>query len=158
MLFILGLANLACGVWILRRPQRFRARGVRVPGVVTGLERSSDPDSNACYPVFRFTTRDGQRVEITSRYGESKPPQPGDRVTVLLTSQIKRIGGGEPVTAVAHSAAGPVRTRTAASGLPPIRLHDLCRGAATLAPASGTELKVAQGTLGHASIMLTADT
>ncbi|MEV0622263.1 alpha/beta fold hydrolase [Nonomuraea sp. NPDC050404] len=31
----------------------------------------------------------------------------------LLTSQIKRIGDGEPVTVVAHSAAGPVLTRTA---------------------------------------------
>ncbi|WP_049575961.1 alpha/beta fold hydrolase [Nonomuraea sp. SBT364] len=31
----------------------------------------------------------------------------------LLTSQIKRIGGGAPVTVVAHSAAGPVLTRVA---------------------------------------------
>ncbi|MEO3796014.1 alpha/beta fold hydrolase [Nonomuraea sp. B10E15] len=36
-----------------------------------------------------------------------------DAATELLTSQIKRIGGGEPVTVVAHSAAGPVLTRTA---------------------------------------------
>ncbi|MFC5818696.1 DUF3592 domain-containing protein [Nonomuraea harbinensis] len=83
LLFVLGLANLACGVWLLRRARRFRAHGVRVPGLVTGLERSRDPDSKACYPVFRFTTRDGQEVEITSRYGESRPPRPGDRVTVL---------------------------------------------------------------------------
>jgi integrase len=46
----------------------------------------------------------------------------------------------------------------ATSGLPPIRLHDLRHGAATIALASGTELKVVQGTLGHASIVLTADT
>ncbi|WP_433518138.1 tyrosine-type recombinase/integrase [Nonomuraea sp. CA-143628] len=46
----------------------------------------------------------------------------------------------------------------AASGLPPVRLHDLRHGAATLALVSGTELKVVQGTLGHASIVLTADT
>jgi pimeloyl-ACP methyl ester carboxylesterase len=31
----------------------------------------------------------------------------------LLTAQIERIGAGEPVTAVAHSAAGPVLTRVA---------------------------------------------
>ncbi|TDE35697.1 alpha/beta hydrolase [Actinomadura sp. 6K520] len=36
-----------------------------------------------------------------------------DDVAELLTSQIKRIGGGEPVTVVAHSAAGPVLTRVA---------------------------------------------
>ncbi|SDR22868.1 alpha/beta fold hydrolase [Thermostaphylospora chromogena] len=36
-----------------------------------------------------------------------------DIAAELLTSQIKRIGGGEPVTVVAHSAAGPVLTRIA---------------------------------------------
>jgi integrase len=43
-------------------------------------------------------------------------------------------------------------------GLPPIRLHDLRHGAATLALASGADLKVIQAMLGHASIILTADT
>ncbi|MCP3017356.1 site-specific integrase [Nocardiopsis dassonvillei] len=44
------------------------------------------------------------------------------------------------------------------SGLPPVRLHDLRHGAATLALAAGVELKVVQAMLGHASIVLTADT
>ncbi len=43
-------------------------------------------------------------------------------------------------------------------GLPPIRLHDLRHGAATLALAAGVELKVVQDMLGHSSIVLTADT
>jgi integrase len=43
-------------------------------------------------------------------------------------------------------------------GLPPIRLHDLRHGAATLALASGADLKAIQDMLGHASIVLTADT
>jgi integrase len=42
--------------------------------------------------------------------------------------------------------------------LPPIRLHDLRHGAATLALAAGADLKVIQAMLGHASIVLTADT
>ncbi|MEV0346986.1 tyrosine-type recombinase/integrase [Nonomuraea sp. NPDC050680] len=46
----------------------------------------------------------------------------------------------------------------AASGLPPIRLHDLRRGAATLALSAHTDLKVVKAMLGHASIVLTADT
>ncbi|MFI6637900.1 tyrosine-type recombinase/integrase [Nonomuraea fuscirosea] len=46
----------------------------------------------------------------------------------------------------------------AASGQPPIRLHDLRHGAATLALAAHTDLKVVQAMLGHASIVLTADT
>lgn len=44
------------------------------------------------------------------------------------------------------------------AGLPPIRLHDLRHGAASLALQSGASLKVIQDQLGHASIVLTADT
>jgi integrase len=43
-------------------------------------------------------------------------------------------------------------------GLPPVRLHDLRHGAATLALASHTDLKVIQQMLGHSSIVTTADT
>jgi len=44
------------------------------------------------------------------------------------------------------------------AGLPPIRLHDLRHGAATVALAGGADLKAIQAMLGHASIILTADT
>ncbi len=44
------------------------------------------------------------------------------------------------------------------SGLPPVRLHDLRHGAATLAQAAGADLKTVQEQLGHTSIVLTADT
>jgi len=43
------------------------------------------------------------------------------------------------------------------SGLPPIRLHDLRHGAATLAHTAGADLKTVQDQLGHASIGITAD-
>jgi len=43
-------------------------------------------------------------------------------------------------------------------GLPPVRLHDLRHGAASLALSAGVELKVVQEMLGHSSIVLTADT
>jgi Phage integrase family len=46
----------------------------------------------------------------------------------------------------------------AASGLPPVTLHGLRHGAATLAPAAGADLKVVQDQLGHSIITLTADT
>ncbi|MFB9895356.1 site-specific integrase [Planobispora takensis] len=45
-----------------------------------------------------------------------------------------------------------------ASGLPPVRLHDLRHGAASLALAAHVDLPVVQGQFGHASIVLTADT
>jgi len=46
----------------------------------------------------------------------------------------------------------------AEAGLPPIRLHDLRHGAATLALAAGTDMKVVQAMLRHSSITITADT
>ncbi|MGY5007348.1 tyrosine-type recombinase/integrase [Streptomyces sp. 900105755] len=42
--------------------------------------------------------------------------------------------------------------------LPPVRLHDLRHGAATLAHASGADLKDIQEMLGHSLITITADT
>jgi integrase len=44
------------------------------------------------------------------------------------------------------------------SGLPPVTLHGLRHGAATLALAAGTDLKIVQDQLGHSTIVLTADT
>jgi integrase len=45
-----------------------------------------------------------------------------------------------------------------AAGLPPVRSHDLRHGAATIALAAGTDMKIVQEMLGHSSITLTSDT
>ena len=47
------------------------------------------------------------------------------------------------------------RDLTSAAGLPPVRLHDLRHGAASLALAAGADLRTIQDQLGHASIVLT---
>ncbi|MFG3710399.1 tyrosine-type recombinase/integrase [Micromonospora sp. NPDC047730] len=44
------------------------------------------------------------------------------------------------------------------AGLPPVRLHDLRHGAASLAHEAGADLKTLQDLLGHSSIVTTADT
>ncbi|WP_157430641.1 site-specific integrase [Actinomadura macra] len=44
------------------------------------------------------------------------------------------------------------------AGLPPIRLHDLRHGAATLMLAAGAEMKLVQAMLRHSSITITSDT
>jgi integrase len=44
-----------------------------------------------------------------------------------------------------------------ASGLPPIRLHDLRHVAATLMLAGGADMKTVQEMLGHSSITITMD-
>ncbi|MFI6744376.1 tyrosine-type recombinase/integrase [Nonomuraea sp. NPDC050451] len=44
------------------------------------------------------------------------------------------------------------------TGLPPIRLHNLRHGAASLMLVAGVEMKVVQETLGHTSSVFTADT
>jgi site-specific recombinase XerD len=41
--------------------------------------------------------------------------------------------------------------------LPPVRLHDLRHGAASLALAAGADLKTVQDLLGHSTIITTAD-
>ncbi|RBQ14479.1 hypothetical protein DP939_40115 [Spongiactinospora rosea] len=44
------------------------------------------------------------------------------------------------------------------AGLPPIRLHDLRHGAASMMLAAGVELKIVQETFGHVSSTFTRDT
>ena len=44
------------------------------------------------------------------------------------------------------------------AGLPPVRLHDLRHGAASLAQAAGADIKDIQETLGHSSSTITSDT
>jgi integrase len=50
------------------------------------------------------------------------------------------------------------RKLTSDTDLPPIRLHNLRHGAASLSLAAGNDLKVVQAMLGHSSIVLTAGT
>jgi hypothetical protein len=46
----------------------------------------------------------------------------------------------------------------ARTGMPPVRLHDLRHGTASLSHQAGADLKDIQELLGHSSILVTADT
>jgi hypothetical protein len=50
------------------------------------------------------------------------------------------------------------RELTDRADLPPVRLHDLRHGAASLAHEAGADLKTVQDLLGHSTIVTTADT
>ena len=50
------------------------------------------------------------------------------------------------------------RLLIAEADLPPIRLHDLRHGAATLALAAGIDIKVVSEMLGHSTTTITRDT
>lgn len=57
-----------------------------------------------------------------------------------------------------HAVSKKFRALVKGSDLPPIRLHDLRHGAASLMLAAGVDMKVVQETLGHSSVTLTANT
>jgi integrase len=89
--------------------------------------------------------RDRQRAEAAV-YG------PGYRVSGFVFTNLN----GDPMAP--DRLTRIFKKLAAQAGLPPVRLHDLRHGAATLALAAGVDLRVVQDMLGHASIVLTADT
>ncbi|MGE5289033.1 MAG: tyrosine-type recombinase/integrase [Micromonosporaceae bacterium] len=141
-----------------------RSSGARVPGRRavrgTGRPTQAGPAGRLCNPRCRTggTWPAGQpgrqgldpwTLQVLAAHRDRQPPAAWDGYVFA------RPGGG-PYTPgyLTRRFARLVRRE----GLPPIRLHDLRHGAATLALAGGADLKVIRAMLGHASIILTADT
>jgi Protein of unknown function (DUF3592) len=83
VLFGLAALLLATGAATLVDAARFVRGAERTTGTVIDLDaRTSDGDL-VYYPMVRFTTAGGRRVEFTSSSGSSSPPDVGDRVEVL---------------------------------------------------------------------------
>jgi integrase len=119
-------------------------------------------------------------VQIGGSVSPAPPKTPASRRTISLDpatttllrdmreAAARRAGGRlDPTSPVLADQAGrPIqpqrltvafRRAVAASGLPPVRLHDLRHGAASLALAAGADLKTVQDLLGHSTIITTAD-
>jgi integrase len=152
-------------------------RGLR-RGEAAGLRWCDiDLDEGVALICQQLQQYDGKTVACRPKMAHSARVIALDRTTVVVLRQHRErqrqetVDNGEGYRASGYVVTGlngdpmaPDRlTRTfkkliAEHGLPPIRLHDLRHGAATLALAAGVELKVVQDMLGHSSIVLTADT
>ncbi len=122
--------------------------------------------------THQIQERDGQAVVCLPKTTASGRTVSLDRSTIALLTRLRasqlQTGGGAPdgwvfahdngqhwsPSYVSHAFSRLVTK----SGLPPVRFHDLRHGAATLSLAAGNDLKTVQALLGHASIVLTADT
>ncbi|MGW0590643.1 DUF3592 domain-containing protein [Streptosporangium sp. NPDC002607] len=80
---VVGAVFVGAGIRVMTVGQRLRRHGVRVPGVVVGLRRSSG-GNRLYYPTLQFQTVQGSVVEAASDLG-SNPPQvrPGQQVMVV---------------------------------------------------------------------------
>lgn len=141
-------------------------RGLR-RGEISGLRwEDLDLDEGTLSVVRQLHRRDGQFITCPpkSKAGTRTIALDEDTVSVLRTHAERRDqhgfvftrADGEPLSAERLSRL--IRTYSDQAGLPPVRFHDLRHGAASLALAAGADLKVVQDMLGHASIVLTADT
>jgi integrase len=98
------------------------------------------------------TTVAALRAHRDRQHAEAAAYGPGYRASGLVFTNLN----GDPM--VPDRLTRTFRQLAAGAGLPPVRLHDLRHGAATLALAAGVDLRVVQEMLGHSSIVLTADT
>jgi len=152
-------------------------RGLR-RGEAAGLRWGDlDPDAGTLTVTGQLQQLGGQMVAGPPKSDAGRRVIALDRTTVAalrehrLRQQAERSAAGtgwdETGYVFTTRTGGPVgpdrvtrmfRKLVTASGLPPVTLHGLRHGAATLALAAGTDLKVVQDQLGHSTVVLTADT
>lgn len=114
---------------------------------------ASDPETDSGYRVVAL---DDDTVDVLKRYRERQGQDREKWGTAWVET-------GHVFTQEDGSWLHPGKVTdlferlVAASGLPPIRLHDLRHGAATLMLAAGIDIKIVSDTLGHSDTRITRD-
>ena len=115
--------------------------------------RSPPPAARCSASLPRAPPTNGPSPSTPAPSRSCAPTAPIDRppATVRCSSSARTGKHGTRPRSAAAS-----RRLVADAALPPVRLHDLRHGAAAL--AAGVDLKVIQATLGHSTMMMTANT
>ena len=110
----------------------------------------------------RWLQQDVAPSHWTSTPSRSSVPTPVSSANSVANGWTTGSSGTTAATSSSVPTAGRCTQRMAKlvqrAGLPPVRLHDLRHGAATLAHAAGADLKTIQDQLGHSTVVITADT
>jgi len=123
--------------------QQYDGRLVACPPKTVGSERAVALDRTTVAVLHAHrAAQDAKRAALGKDYHDS-----GYVFTCL---------NGDPVASDRLSRT--FRRLSDEAGLPPVRLHDLRHGAASLALVAKVDLRVVHDMLGHSSIVLTADT
>ena len=122
--------------------------------VVDGVVREDTPKSEAGGRTIALDTgtvtalRDHRKQQIADRLAAGP--------SWVESGKVFTADDGSPLDP--NDISDQLEDLTIAADLPPIRLHDLRHGAASLMLAAGVDMKVVQETLGHSSVVLTANT
>ncbi len=111
-----------------------------------GRDLSSRPKSAA---ARRTLALDAATVAVLRAYRATRPPMRDESLFFVAPD-----GQAWHPDTVSRR----FRRLLATTTLPPVRLHDLRHGTATLSLGAGVDIKVVQATLGHSTVALTADT
>ncbi len=116
-----------------------------------------DPKTPAGRRAVALDKRSIQILRIHRRYEQDRRAEAAENGKPWFdTGYVFTRTDGKPINP--NYATTRFRLLARRAGLPPVRLHDLRHGAASLAHEAGADLKTLQDLLGHSSILVTADT
>ncbi len=116
-----------------------------------------EPKTPAGRRSVALDKRSVQILRVHRRFEQDRKAEAADNGTPWADSgYVFTRADGKPINP--NYATTRFRILVRRAGLPPVRLHDLRHGAASLAHEAGADLKTLQDLLGHSSIVVTADT